>query len=182
MVQVKGLMRKNVITVEPAKTISEIARIMANNRIGSVIVLKGGKPTGIVTREDIVNVVARGKDIKRVKVSDLKQGKFITAKPSDDLLQVVRLMVKAGVKRVPVIDKGKLLGILTDKEILTAAPEMIEILTDKLKTRIGEVSEPENSISGLCENCGDFSEDLKHTEGRWYCEDCRSEENESEED
>ena len=176
MVQIKSLMRKWVLTVDPNKSISDVARIMANNRIGSVVVLKGSKPVGIVTREDIVKVVAHGKDVKKVKVSDLKQAKFITAKPADDLLSIVRLMVKEGIKRVPVIENGKLVGILTDKEVLSAAPEMIEVLSERLKTRMGKVSEPEDSIPGLCEKCGDFSEDLRHSEGRWHCEDCRGDE------
>ena len=182
MVQIKALMKKSVVTVDPAKTISDVARIMANNRIGSVVILRGGKPVGIVTREDIVKVVAHGKDVKKVKVSDLKQSNFVTAKPTDDLLSVVRLMVKEGVKRVPVIDNGKLAGILTDKEVLIAAPEMIEVLSEKLRGRVDEVSEPSETIPGLCENCGDFSEDLRHTQGRWYCEDCRNDEGEEEDD
>ena len=178
MVQVKALMRKTVVTVSPENTISEVARKFANNRVGSAVILKGKKPVGIITREDVINVVAHGKNINTVKVSELKQQKFVTAKPTDDLLAVVRTMSEEGVKRVPIIDKGKIVGILTEKEILSAVPEMIEILNKKLKSRISEVSEPGESISGICEDCEDFSDDLRHTVDGWLCEDCRSEENE----
>ncbi len=182
MVRVKNIMRRSVITVGPEDTVSKVAKAMANNRIGSAVILKNKKPVGIVTREDIVNTVAHGKNPNSVKVKDFKQKKFLIAKPEDDLLTVIREMNETGIKRVPVIDKGKLVGILTDKEILLAAPELIDLLKEKLRSRTELVAEPGEVISGLCEKCGDFSEDLRHTEGRWYCEDCRNDEGIEEDD
>ncbi len=174
--KVKQIMRSGVITVGQEDTVSKVAIIMSNSSVGSAIVLKDKKPVGIITREDIVNIVAHGKNPNTVKVKDFKQKRFLVAKPNDDLLSVIKEMNEIGIKRVPVLDKGKLVGILTDKEILLAAPELIELLRDKLKARTDLVAEPGEVISGLCERCGDFSEDLRHTDGRWYCEDCRNDE------
>ncbi len=176
MVRIKNIMRRCVITVSPEDTVSKVAKKMANNNVGSVVILKAKKPVGIVTREDIVNVVAHGKNPNTVKVKEFKQKRFFVAKPEDDLLTVIREMNEIGIKRVPVVDKGKLIGILTDKEILLAAPELIEMLKDKLKERTDFVADPGEVISGICERCGDFSEDLRHTDGKWYCEDCRNDE------
>ncbi|HLD57974.1 MAG TPA: CBS domain-containing protein [archaeon] len=182
MVRVKNIMRVGVITVNPEDSVSRVAKIMANNRVGSAVVLKGKKPVGIITREDIVHVVAHGKNPNTVKVKDFKQKIFLVAKPHDDLLSIIRQMTETGVKRAPVVDKGKLVGIITDKEILLAAPELIDLLKEKLKSRAQQVAEPGEVISGLCERCGDFSEDLRHTDGRWYCEDCRNDEGIEEDD
>lgn len=178
MAKVRSIMRGKVITVDFSMSISGAARVMSNNRIGSVVIAKDGEPAGIMTREDIVKAAAHGKDLKNTKVSELKRKKFITASPDDDLKTVVQIMVENGVSRVPVIDKGKLVGILTEKEILVADPKMADLLAEKMKYRIAEVSDETETISGVCENCGDFSNDLRHSEGRWHCETCRNEEGE----
>lgn len=174
--QIKSIMRGRVVTVGPSQSISDVARAMANNRVGSVVIVKNGRPIGIVTREDIVKVVAHGKDIRVVKVSDLQQEKFITAKPTDDLKTVVETMVEEGVSRVPIIDNGKLVGVLTEKEILIADPSMADLLREKMKSRVSEVSEESEVISGICEKCSDFSEDLRHKATGWYCVTCRNDE------
>lgn len=182
MVKVKNLMKKQVVTAGPDTNVSTIARIMANNKIGSVVIVEKKCPIAIVTREDLVNLMAQDKDPKKTKVSSLKLKKLVSVKPTDDLLAAVRMMTKTGFKRAPVMEKGRLVGILADKEILLAAPELIEILSEKLKVRVEKAANQESAISGSCERCGDFSEDLRHAEGRWYCEDCRNDEGEKEEE
>lgn len=175
MVKVKEIMKKYVITIDPEATIADVSRIMTNNKVGSLVIMKGNKPVGIVTDSDIVTVVAEGKDPKRVRVKDLEMGKrsFITASPDDTMLHVIKLMVKNGIKRVPIIENGKLEGIVSDKEILLVSPELIEVLSERLKARVGMVAKPSQVISGICEECGNYSEELKNVNGKWFCEDCR---------
>ena len=168
-------MKKNVITVSPDINISDVAKIMTNNRIGSVVILDEGAPVGIITDSDIVSVVALGSDPKTMKIKDVKTTKFITADPRDDMLAITRKMVKSGVKRLPVIENEKLIGIVSDKEILIAAPEMIDILSEKLKSRVSSVADPESETSGICESCEGYSDELKNVSGKWMCEDCRME-------
>ncbi|MFH1294758.1 MAG: CBS domain-containing protein [Candidatus Aenigmatarchaeota archaeon] len=165
-------MKKYVVTVEPELTISDAAKIMSNNRIGSVVVTKGQKAIGIVTTEDITGVVARGLDPKRVKISELKREKFVTTSPKDNILDVTRFMVKSGVKRVPVVENGKLVGIISDKEILATSPELIDVLSEKLKARMERVAKPDELLSGICEECGAYSDELENVAGRWLCEEC----------
>jgi len=173
MVKVSQIMKKYVVTVEPDLSMSDAAKIMSNNRIGSVIIMKAKKPVGIVTTEDITSIVAKGMDPKKMKISDLKRKRFITASPDDGILEISRMMVRSGVKRIPIIDKGKLVGIVSDKEILATSPELIDILSEKLKARMERVAKPDEMISGICEECGSYSDELENTGGRWVCEDCR---------
>jgi len=178
MVKVSQIMKKYVVTVEPELTMSDAAKIMSNNRIGSVIVMKGKKPVGIVTTEDITSLVAKSMDPQKVKIGDIKKKRFVTAAPDDDILEVSRLMVRSGVKRIPIIEKGKLVGIVSDKEILSTSPELIDVLSEKLKARIDRVARPDEMISGICEECGSYSDELENAGGRWVCEDCREGEDE----
>ncbi len=174
MVKVSEVMKKEVVTASPELRVYDAAKIMTNNRIGSVVVLKGENPIDIITDDDIVSVIAQGKDPKKIRLKDIPQKKgFITASPGESVMRVTRRMLRNGVKRLPVIDKGKLVGIISDKEILTSTPEMIDILSEKLKYRIGLVAAPDQELSGICENCESYSDNLRNISGRWLCEDCR---------
>jgi CBS domain-containing protein len=176
MVKVREIMKKYVITVDPDVSISNVAKIMTNNRIGSVIIMKGQKPIGIVTDDDIVGIIANGMDPKKIKIKDIKSTKrFVTTSPDDDMLKVAKKMLKSGIKRVPVVMNGKLLGIVSDKEILTVSPELIHVLSERLKAQISAVAAPDKEISGICERCGAYSDELRNIASRWVCENCRDE-------
>lgn len=175
MVKVKDVMKKNVVTVGPEMTMSTIAKIMTNNRIGSVVVIKENKPVSIITTNDIVTLVAGDKDPKKIKVKDFeKRNKrpFLTVSPNENVLSVTKKMIKSGVQRFPVVEGNKLLGIISTKEILLVSPELIEVLSEKLKARVAEVAHPEQIISGICEYCGAYSDELRNFEGRWLCQEC----------
>ena len=71
------------------------------------------------------------------------------------------------------IKNGKLQGIISDKEVLLTAPELLEIMSEKLRARVDRVAQPDQEISGICEDCESYSDELKSVSGRWLCEDCR---------
>ena len=173
MVKVREIMKKSVITVDPELNLSDVAKIMTNNRIGSVVVMENSRPVGIVTDDDIVGTIASGKDPKKVKIKSLeKKMNFVTASPDEDVLKVTRKMVKTGVKRIPVVKGGELIGIVSDKEILIMSPELIEVLSEKLKSRVSYVAREDQLISGICERCEAYSDSLRNIDGRWLCEEC----------
>jgi CBS domain-containing protein len=174
MPKVSDIMKKSVVTVDPSMTIADVAKIMTNNRIGSVIVTDSKMaPVGIVTDDDIVGIVAAGKNTARVRVKDLKKKKLISVSPDENILKATRIMIKSGYKRMPVIKDGKLLGIVSDKEILLVSPQMIEVLSEKLRARVEMVAQPDERISGMCEECDQYSDNLRNVNGRWLCRECR---------
>ena len=182
MVRVKEVMKKEVITIAPDRTVSDAAVIMTNNRVGSLVVIdKDGKPVDMVTESDVTTLVAKGLNPKRFKISGLKDIKLhkkvlVTANPNDNVLNVAKIMVKNGVKRVPVLDNGKLVGIIADKEILIISPELIEIMSEKIRYKVRAVPGPRQTISGLCEDCGGYSDELRQTRQGWICPECRADE------
>ena len=151
MVKVKEIMKRNVITVDPTLMVSDAAKIMTNNRIGSVIVLDDKmRPIDIVTDDDIVGLIAAGKNPKGICIKDIPtKRKLIIASPDDDVLKITKKMIKTGVKRIPVIKDGKLQGIISDKEILLTAPELLEIMSEKLRSRVEKVAQLDQKISGI---------------------------------
>ena len=183
MVKVKEIMKTNVKIIGPKETIADAAKTMTNNRVGCLIIVENGDvPTGIVTESDVTTVVAKGLDPKKIRIEDLRKNKIgkkpglITARPNDNVLDVTKVMVKNGIKRIPVVENGKLKGIIADKEILLISPELIEIMSEKLKARISVVPGPDETISGVCEDCGGYSDELRQNGNRWMCPGCSSEE------
>jgi CBS domain-containing protein len=173
MVKISSVMKREVITVDPKLTVSDAAKIMTNNRVGSLVIVKGRRPIGIITESDIVGLVARGGSPTKIRLDDLPEKKqFVIALPDEAVTEVTKRMIKTGVKRVPVIKDGKLMGIVSDKEILLVAPELLTVLSEKLKMRVESVARPDQVISGICEQCGQYSDNLRHTAGGWFCEEC----------
>ncbi len=175
MVRVEKIMKRNVITVDPGVSVSDAARIMTNNRVGSVILMEKNTPVGILTVNDIVSVVAAGKDPKKIHVNEVPKRKtgFVTARPDEQVQTVTKRMLKTGVKRMPVVKDGKLLGIVSDKEVLLVSPELLDILSEKLKMRVETAARTDQSIAGICEGCEGYSDNLRNVGGKWLCESCR---------
>ncbi len=176
MVKAKEVMKKHVVTIDPGIDMYTVSKILTNNRVGCAVIIEGENPIGAVTTNDIVTLVAKGKNLRKVKAWDFwkkKKKPFETVGPDDNIMDVTKRMIRTGIKRIPVVDKGKLRGIISTKEILLVSPELIEILSEKLKSRVEAVVKPHQSISGICENCDSYSDNLVNVDGRWICLDCR---------
>lgn len=178
MVRVKDIMKRHVVTIEPDVKMSTVAKILTNNRIGSVVIVEKDKPIGIVTTNDIVTLIANNKDPKMIKAGKFwkdRKRPFMTVSPDENILSVAKKMIKTGLKRFPVVKGGMLKGIVSTKEILLVSPELIEILSEKLKAKVDAVARPDQTISGICEKCDSYSDELKNIDGRWVCPECREE-------
>ncbi len=176
MVKVRNVMKKHVVSIGPEVDMQKVAKILTNNRIGCVIILEKGRPFGVVTTNDIVTLIAQNKDLKKIKAGEFwkkRKKPFISISPNSSILGVSKKMIKTGIKRIPVIENGELKGIVSTKEILLISPELIEILSEKLKYKVESVAKPHEKISGICESCDSYSDELINIEGRWLCPECR---------
>ncbi len=169
-------MSKKVNLIEENKTVFHAAKKMAKERRGYVVVVKKGKPIGILTDSDILEkVISKGKDPKKVKVKDVMTSPIIIISPKEEVVEASRLMRKNLIKRIPVVKNGKLVGIITDSDIASISPEFMNIIEERLKAK-EEGFEPERKfgrISGFCEECGNYSEELTYVGGEWICENCK---------
>jgi len=71
--------------------------------------------------------------------------------------------------------KGELAGIISSKDILAVTPELIEIIQEKTRIENQNIMEESGQVSsaGYCDNCGEWSDDLREVEGSFLCEECR---------
>lgn len=174
-VRVREAMNKSVITISPDATVAEAAKLMADKNIGCVVVVENEKPVGIVTERDITYCVA-ATDMKPslVKVRDIMTRKLITISPDALLVDASKKMVKHNIRRLPVIENDRLVGIISNKDILAIAPGQIEILRELVAMKQeGEPVEKEVPERGTCEVCGDHGVRLYLVNGNWVCEDCK---------
>ncbi len=173
----KQIMTKPAIKIEYGKTVQEAAKKMVKHRVGSIIVIKKNKAVGIITETDLnKRIVAQAKDPRKVKVEEVMSSPMVFCKPNDDIALVVEKMKKHKIKRIPVIEKGKIVGIVTNTDIARASPELMDILNFRLKMRSYLPSIKESSTTGICDVCGEYSDDLKFEDGEWVCERCRERE------
>jgi len=173
-ISVKNIMTKPAVKIEYNRTVQAAAKEMVKHRVGSIIVVKNKKPIGIITETDInKKIVAPGKDPRKLKAKEIMSSPVVFSSPNDDITIAVEKMEKHKIKRLPVVDRGKIVGILTNTDIARASPEMVDILNFRLKMRTELPSIKESSTSGLCEVCGSYSEDLIFFNDQWVCENCR---------
>ena len=106
-------MTKDVITIDLNKTVYDAAVLMTEKKIGSLIVMDENVPLGIVTERDIVRRFVYQHLLSReTKVSEIMSKPLITIDPDSSLKDAARLMLKKSIRRLPVINENKLVGIL----------------------------------------------------------------------
>jgi len=176
-IKVGEAMEPSVVTVGQNAPADEVARMMATKDIGSVVIVNNDrKPIGIVTERDFCfGVVAKNKMPSKVKVKDIMSAPLKTVVPDMTLKQASRLMAKHNIRRLPVIDKGVLVGIITNKDILAISPQMIEILEELSKMNAEVHSTREAPEKGTCEVCGDHMIPIYEVDGIYVCESCKEE-------
>lgn len=112
--KVKEFMTSNIVWAEPNCTVNEVAKLMAEQHIGTVILCEQDKTlSGIVTDRDIVlRVAANDKDLKTTPASDIMTTGLITAMPDDDAYVLMKSMTENQIRRVPVVQDNKVVGIV----------------------------------------------------------------------
>ena len=117
MPTVREFMTKIVITIETHKTIVEAAQLMSKKGVGDLIVMDGKKPIGIVTERDFVRRVVAERKTLDTKVSEIMTTPLKVINPDATLREAARKMVGRGIRRLAVIEKERLVGIITATDL-----------------------------------------------------------------
>jgi CBS domain-containing protein len=111
---VSDIMTSAPVTVEPQTSVTAVARIMRDQDLGAVLVTDGDELRGLVTDRDlVVRSLAGGGDPEQTTVADACSDDLVTVTPEDDLDHAIELMRDHAVRRVPVIDHGHPVGIVS---------------------------------------------------------------------
>ena len=115
---IKEVMTSQVKTCEPDTTVIEAAKVMAKEDVGPVPIVEQGRLTGIVTDRDIVvRVVAEGRDPSSTTVGEIASRDLVTVSPDDDLDAALKQLAQSQVRRIPVVEGDRLVGIVAQADI-----------------------------------------------------------------
>ena len=178
-IPLREVMVREVVKGDGNLTVLDAAKLMRRHKVDSIIVFDHGEPVGIVTEGDIISELV-SKDIKpsTVRLKDLMTTPLVTASPNDRVSVIAKKMAKGRIRKMPVIEDGKLVGIVADVDILSVSSEMNSILTELIEMTVEREEshlEGESVGQGICEKCGSFSHYLVLKGGLMVCESCKDE-------
>ena len=137
MTTVRDVMTPDAIIVRPSQTVDRIARLLRDENLGSVIVCDGIKLQGMVTDRDIVvKVLAAGRDPAQTTAAELVEGTPVWVPVDADISEAQRLMSEHQIRRLPVIEDRRLVGVVSLGD-LAGADE-----PEKTGRTLGEISKP----------------------------------------
>ena len=174
---VKYLMTKNVISLPVEQSVADIAVEMAKNDISAILLKSEEKFVGIVTDRDIMKkVVARGLNPRSVRAGKVMSSPLISISENESVQEAAEKMRDNKIRRLVIKNKGNVVGIISESDIIRFEPELHFLIRERSRLGLGKVSrlEPRRVVlKGYCEDCENYSGDLKKVNGQWLCEECR---------
>ena len=127
-IELRDIMVGKVINVDAGASLKEVVTLMNRYEIGSVIICKNQLPVGIVTERDLLKrVLANVPELEHIKVEQIMSKPVVTGKPDMELEQAITLMIEHKIKKLPIVDDQKLLGLVSLTDILRFQPQLIRV-------------------------------------------------------
>jgi CBS domain-containing protein len=168
IIPARDVMIGNVLTVGPNTTVARAAKLMTERGVGSIIIARGQKPIGILTERDLLTkVVSTNSMPSKIRVGAIMSAPIITIDPDVSITEAARIMAQNKIRRLPVVERGKLIGILTASDITAISPQLAEVVAHTELPARGAIEE------SVCEICGEITSALHEVNGMWVCESCR---------
>jgi len=133
--KIRELMVENIISVPSNASVHEAVRLMDKNKIGCLLVVDC--ISGILTERDVLErIVEKGKNPKETKVSDIMTKHVTVGTPDMELVDAMQLMFEKNVKKLPIVEGGRLVGLVTMTDIACARARKMETLKRIRKERM----------------------------------------------
>ena len=129
MLKVKDVMVADLVTVKADISVKKAVKVMNDFEIGCLIVVENGEAVGIITERDILKrIVVEGRDPEKTLVGEVMSKPLIVTSPETSLEEAIESMFKHKIKKLPVVEGGKLVGLVTFTDIARIQPVMEKIL------------------------------------------------------
>jgi len=134
IVLVRDVMSRDVKVVRPDSSVKEVVATMNKFDIGSIVVVQGGRPVGIITERDILRrTVEPCLAPETLTARQVMSSPVLTINETASIDEAAKLMAKKNVKKIPVMDNQKLVGIVTLTDIVIKVPTMLSILEELVR-------------------------------------------------
>lgn len=138
LLKMKG---NEVLTVSPETTILEGLKLMAEKGTGSLVIAQGEAVLGIFTERDYARKVGQdGRTPGEIRVSEVMTASLITVRPEQSVRECMVLMTDNHIRHLPVMEKGRLIGIISIGDVVKDLIEELEFMVDQLKNYIAGLS------------------------------------------
>lgn len=117
MATVREVMRTTLYSVDPSTTVGEAISLMAQNRIGSALIMEGGQLIGIFTERDTVRAISQSYDAPTHEISSWMTRNPKTVSPDLDSEEALRLMLDSGFRHLPVVEGGEVVGMVSMRDL-----------------------------------------------------------------
>ncbi len=167
------VMSSNPLMMEKDVILFDAIKISVNKGASAIIVTDKDIPVGIVTDRDIITkVFYRALNPFEIKLEDIMTKPIITIRKDDPLEKAAMIINKKKIRKLPVIDDGKIVGLLSENNIVKISPYLL-VIAEKEESNENEKEIDEDIYyTGICEGCGKFSHELKYKNGMFLCPDC----------
>jgi CBS domain-containing protein len=116
--QIRDVMTQKPTSCEPQATVADAAKVMAREDVGPIPVVEGNRLVGLVTDRDlVVRVLAEGRDPQATTVGEVASTNLVTLSPEQDLDEALQVLARHQVRRLPVVEEGKLVGIVAQADV-----------------------------------------------------------------
>ena len=118
MNQIRDIMEKNVVTIDHDSSVLDAARLLNEKKISFLVIMKNNEPIGVVTESDFVRkFVVEEKVASKTQLSEIMSYKFRSVTPSTEIEDAVQKMLNNKIRRLVVLDEGKLAGVVTQTDL-----------------------------------------------------------------
>ncbi len=136
IILVRDIMKRNVKTVRTDDSVHNAVVKMNKFRIGSVIVTNNGRPVGIITERNILmRIVEPRLDPGTVKAKNIMSSPLITIDSNAAVEEAALIMARKGIKKLPIVEKDKVVGVISTSDIVRSSPTQLAILEELLRVR-----------------------------------------------
>jgi CBS domain-containing protein len=128
-----------VVTIRPEQSIRDALRVLADHNIGALVAIDPNRrPVGILSERDVVRAAVRDESVFGLTVSQLMTRDVIVGAPGDDLAAVGQTMIQRRIRHLPVVEGGKLIGMVSIGDVVKAQRDHYQGEVDTLQTIVME--------------------------------------------
>lgn len=181
-VLVADVMTRNPVMANPNESLLSCAKTMVRKKVGSILLVEGKKLVGFISQIDILWALIKKPniDLSKVQAIDISPKKIATVRPDVNIHEAIKRMNKMKFDRLPVINDGKIMGIITVRDILNFHPEFYPELEEYAKIReeqeklkrVKRLKDLVVTEDGICEECGE-RDVLYRVNGMLVCDSCK---------
>ncbi|NNF27932.1 MAG: CBS domain-containing protein [Gemmatimonadetes bacterium] len=127
----------NVVTITESQSVLEAVRLLVAENIGGLVVTEGERPTGILTERDILRLTARApSELGSISIGSVMTRDLITSSPQDRLSDMMDVMTENKIRHLPVVESGRLVGIISIGDLVNACRVSAETENSELRQYI----------------------------------------------